>query len=45
MRDERVEQALEFLARRRRNAMEARALAVEGVHAVERENMDMVVCD
>ena len=35
-RDERVEQALEFLARRRRNAMEARALAVEGVHAVER---------
>jgi hypothetical protein len=41
--DQRVEQALEFLARRRHNAMAARALAVEGVHAVEREDMDMEV--
>lgn len=41
--DERVEQALEFLGRRRRNAMEARVLAVENVHAVEREDVQVDV--
>lgn len=41
--DERVEGALELERRRRRCAMETRAVAVEGVHAVERENMDMNV--
>ena len=39
--DEGVEQALELGGRGRRNAMEARTFAFEGVDAVEHEEVDM----
>ena len=41
--DERVEQALDFLSRRRRGAMESWAFTPEGVGAVEREDMQVDV--